>query len=248
MKRRAFLGGAGAALSAGLVGRTALGRSEELHVRVWFSTAADEYDAVRARVRGYLRAALEPPVDRLRVELVENPVALPAEGGRQVLARHWLGRVVRGAGGLGDVDPVGGVNLLVTDGDPTAQPAGFARPHVAATTGAAALSRLPPAETSPAAVDYSIRAAAAQLLLHECGHALGLSHGHGSATEDGTSVSASPMVGSYLWAGEDVRRSHLGDSDNACGDSLPPAGATGQRRLELRYSACAIAALRSELL
>ena len=50
------------------------------------------------------------------------------------------------------------------------------------------------------------------------------------------------MVGSYLWRGANARRRHL-DATNACGESYPAPDAEEGRRLELRYSACALAAL-----
>lgn len=244
MNRRAFLGTAGAVLSVGLLGRTTGSRDDELVVRVWRSEDAAEYDDLGARVRGYLHAGLDPVFDSLRVDLVDDPVALPREGGRDVLARHWTRLVIEGAGGLRRIDPVGGINLLVTDGDPTRQPAGFARPHVAATTGASYLAAMPPAEAAVTDARYSLEAAATQLLLHECGHALGLSHRHGVASTSNGRVVASPMVSSYLWADADVRRQQLTTSENVCGGSFPPADAEGERWLRVRYSACALDALR----
>lgn len=238
MDRRAFLGTLGAAISAGLLGRRALAVDDPLVVRVWTSERAAAHDEVGERVRGYLRAALEPAVGAVEVQLAADRVALPREDGRAVLARRWPRLVLEGAGGLRGIDPVGGVNLLVTDGDPTSRPAGFARPHVAASTGAAAISRMDPAAETPPTVPYSVPAAATQLLLHECGHALGLDHDHGAAYEADGAVVATPMVSSYLWASESVREKYLRPAANVCGDRYPPADADGERQLHLRYAEC----------
>jgi len=242
VNRRAFLGGVAALASGGVVGRRALAAGDPLRVRVWFSDRAAEYDDLGARVEGYLTAALSEAETDVAVTVAEPTVSLPAEDGKAVLARRWPRLVVEGGAGLSDVDPTVGVNLLVTDGDPTRQPAGFARPHVAASTGARYVARMPPAEQVGTAAPYTKAVAATQLLLHECGHALGLGHGHGSATVTDDALVASPMVGSYLWRGEDARRRHLG-ATNGCGESYPSPAASEGRRLGLRYSACALAAL-----
>lgn len=243
MKRRAFLGSAGAAVSLGLLGRAIGGGDGTLVVRVWFSDAAAGYDDLGTRVRGYLHAALEPVIGSVQVQVAADPVSLPSEDGRAVLARHWPRLVLEGAGGLRGMDPVTGVNLLVTDGDPSTQPSGFARRHVAAMTGAESLAEMPPADGTPVEVPYSVGPAVVQLLLHECGHALGLGHDHGVARTEGGRVCASPMVSSYLWADDAIRRRKLDESGNACGDLFPPADAAGDRWLQLRYSPCALAAL-----
>lgn len=242
MNRRAFLGSVGAVASGGILSRRALAGEDPVRVRVWFSDRAAEYDDLETRVRGYLGAALDQGCEAVRITVSDESVSLPDENGRSVLAREWPIRVVEGVAGLSDVDPTTGVNLLVTDGDPTQQPAGFARPHVAAATGARYVARMPPVEEASAVVPYTTAAASTQLLLHECGHALGLGHGHGSATVTEDGVAASPMVGSYLWRDEEARRQYIG-ATNACGETYPSPDAGEGRRLGLRYSACALAAL-----
>ena len=242
MERRAFLGGVGALASGGLLGRRLLASDDSLQVRVWRSDRAAAYDGLGERVRGYLEAALAPVDAEIGVSVAEGTVSLPAESGRAVLARRWPRLVVEGVAGTTDLDPTTGVNLLVTDGDPREQPAGYARPHVAAATGARYVARMDPADEVGETVPYSVATAATQLLLHEVGHALGLSHDHGRATATDEGVAASPMVGSYLWLPADDRQRYLA-ARNTCGETYPAPGTSGRRRLGLRYSPCAVAAL-----
>lgn len=243
MNRRSFLGSVGATASLGVAGTTLTLLSDRLSVRVWFSDAAAEYEGLEERIEGYLGAALEPAVGEVAISFAESSVSLPSEDDRDVLADQWPKTVLGGVVGLADVDPVSGVNLLVTDGDPTRQPSGFARPRVAATTGARYVASMPPAEETPAAVPYSLEAASTQLLLHECGHALGIGHDHGSVVVRDGAVVASPMVSSYYWAGPPVRKKHLNPERNACGTSYPTGGPVGERRLRLRYADCAATAI-----
>ena len=244
VNRRVFLGSVGTVLSTGLLGRRAFGDGEEaLDVRIWTSEAAAAHDGVTERVRGYLTAALEPLVGAVDVRVSDESVPLPREGGREVLGKRWPRMVLEGAGGLRGIDPVTGVNLLVTDGDPTKQPAGFARPHVAAATGAEAIASMDPVEETGPLVQNSIPAAATQLLLHECGHALGLSHDHGAAYETSEGVVVTPMVSSYLWADPSIRERELG-SGNVCGDGYVEHHDGENRQLRLRYADCASRALR----
>jgi hypothetical protein len=241
VNRRAFLAGCGAVASVGAFGRGVFAADDAPRIRVWLSDRAAEYDDVGSRVCGHLESALATVGDDVRAGMAGETVSLPAEGGRHVLARHWPRRVVEGAVG-GDVDPTTGVNLLVTDGDPTEQPAGYGHRHVAAVTGARYIARMAPAAETSDDIRYSVAGVATQLLLHECGHALGLTHAHGRATVSDGRVVASPMVGSYLWRPAEVRQRYL-DEPNACGDPLPPPTVEGERRLGLRYSPCALGAL-----
>ncbi|QLH77875.1 hypothetical protein HZS55_11450 [Halosimplex rubrum] len=243
MNRRAFLGGAGVALSLGVAGRRAASPPDPVVVRVWFSESAATHDALAGRVEGYLGAALGEAVGAVEVEFAPSSVPLAHEGGKTSLGFDWPTTVVEGLVGLDEIDPVGDVNLLVTDGDPRRQPAGYARPRIAATTGGAYIARMAPAERTPPVVPYSLPAAATQLLLHEVGHALGATHGHGAARREGDALVASPMVGSYLWASERVRERHLDDA-SACGGAYPNADDATERRLGLRYTDCAARALR----
>lgn len=232
----------GAILSAAAVSDRSLRASDPLRVRLFFTERASDYDGLAARVQGYLGAALDEAHSETQITVVDRDIALPSEEGRSSLSRRWPLMVVRSAARRRDVTLTDGVNLLVTDGDPRHQPAGFARRHVAAATGARLIARMPPVDGTDEVVDYTIRAAATQLVLHEVGHALGLAHAHGRATVTDEGLAASPMVGSYIWQGAEARRRHLGAA-SACGDPFTTPDAGAPRQLRLRYSACAIAKL-----
>jgi hypothetical protein len=245
VNRRAFLAGAGATLSLGLVGEQSVQPPEPTVVRVWFSEAAATYDGLAANVEGYLGAALEPAIAPVEFDFVSQPLSISAEGGRSVLGTHWPARVFSGAVRTGGVDPVDGVNLLVTDGDPTKQPSGFARPHVAAATGAESIARMPPVDDTPTVVPYSVRAAATQVVLHEVAHALGADHEHGAVRRTEDALVASPMIGSYLWASEAVRERQL-PGGTACGGAIPDETDSLGRRLRMRYADCALEGIADE--
>lgn len=94
------------------------------------------------------------------------------------MSRTWPHMVLRGAIRGGIVDGLADVNLLVTDGDPSVEPAGYGMRSIAAITGARYLAAMSQVDSTPYDVDYSPPAAIAQLLLHDCGHAVGLEHRH----------------------------------------------------------------------
>lgn len=234
VKRRKFLAGAGA-LGLGAFGlRTTA--DDPLAVRVWFSERAADHPELWDRVRGYLERALREAVGPVRLSS-GGSVAVPTEDAYLLLmSAQWpqlMAEEVLDGGG-----PVTGVNLLVTDGDMATAPTGAGVPHLAAVGGAETLASLPPADDAPAVVDYADRWRVLQVLLHEVGHALGLDHDDGAIrrTEDGPVVS--PMVSSYAWAPDPIRRLQFDYEASACGEPYP-AVTPGIADLSLRYSACA---------
>lgn len=237
MKRRKFLLAAGIAGSLGATRGWAASPDRPLAVKVWFDEAAAAYPSVGERVGGYVRRAL---VDAGREATVEHARSTLAFDGDRwtVMRRAWPRMVLSSLVGAGPVDPARDVNLLVTDDAVDGEWAGYASTNVAALGGARHLAAMPPVERTPGVVEPTLPAATAQLLLHECGHALGLAHRHGSLTTDGGTAIASPMVGAYPWATEAVRRRQFGFERSACGQPYPAVDSK-RRRLGLRYGDCA---------
>lgn len=225
MNRRRALFALGGTLSF-VAGRRALrGPSEKIAVRIWSTEGAASYPTSEIRAAQYVRRVLEAAGRRPEVSFGERPLRFEAAE-RAVERRAWPKRVVEGVVGSAPLDPVEGVNVLLTDGNVTGETAGYAFDHVAAVPGAELLARAPPAEESPPVVDYTAPAAVAHLLIHELGHALGLDHGHGSVSVTDSTVTATPMVSGYAW------------------DSADSADAR-RRRLAMRFSRGAERVIRS---
>lgn len=235
--RRDLLAGIGGGLGAlGVLGAGL--RVDEGDVAIWLSEAATDYADLPDRILDVLEPAFAEAGLDATVSVRSRPVPLAAEQGATLMREQWPLLVARGYLRSGPVRPPGRVNVLVTDGDPGSDPAGYGMWRVAAVTGAGSLADLPETVRETAVVDYSVPSAVAQLLLHECGHALGLEHEHGEVRHRGDGAVASPMVGGYAWAATDVRRRQVGRAANVCGGSLAPGG-PGHRRLALRYGDCA---------
>lgn len=243
MNRRTFLGSLSVVGSIGVVARGRSDPAASLGVTVWFSERAARYGGLRSRVEGYLGGALESAGVEVAVTFADRSVALDVEQGARLMTVEWPRRVLEGRLGLGSIDPSGDVNLLITDGDPSSRPAGYGMEAVAAMTGARLLADMSSPDETPVVVRPTGPALVTQLLLHECGHALGLGHGHGSVTDEGDALVASPMVGAYAWAADDVRRRQLGRETNACGSPLL-VPRSRRHRLKLEYGPCASRALR----
>lgn len=234
--RRAFLACAAGVGALGVVGYGH--HTARQDVAIWFSEAAAEYPDLPDRTLGLLEPALDEAGVDATVDVRSRPIPLEEEQGERLMTVTWPRLAVGGMLHAGPVQPAGSVNLLVTDGDPRSEPAGYGMRGIAAVTGARYLAALPEAIRETAVVDYAPRAAVAQLLLHECGHAMGLGHRHGEVTVREGATVASPMVGSYAWAAADVRRRHIGHDANVCGRSLA-RGEADRKKLSLRYGGCA---------
>lgn len=236
MRRRDYLlslAGVGTLGALGYGAETA----DEVDVRVWFSERAAATEDLAERVVGYLGRALDGLAGDVDLR-VGGTVAVSTEHAYRAMASgEWPRRLVSTVG-LDGVVAGADVDLLVTDGDMSRTPTGAGVPGIAAVGGATALARMAPVEETPTVVDYSSRARVSQVLLHECGHALGLRHDHGSVVESAGGAVVSPMVSAYAWAPDRVREAYFDHERSACGHAYP-AVSKGTVRLGLVYADCA---------
>lgn len=240
MNRRTALGALGTSLFFPLVGYSSARDGSSVAVRYWLTPDAARYDGISRRLRRLLRRGLA--FDHWTIEVTAGGVVdIGTDSAAHAMrSGRWPGTVSAGFAGASAVDPVWDVNLLVTDGSLADSPSGYGVPHVAAVGGAAALETVEPDELFDEPVPVTDGTFAAQLVLHEAGHALGLSHEDGSRYERaGTSV-VTPMLSLYGW-----RREHLLES--ACGRSHPTRVQSDDtaRRLDLTFSECARRSLQA---
>jgi hypothetical protein len=235
MRRRTFLLGAGA---TGTVGSLVLGSAlvGPIDVRWWATRAAARRPRLRDRVEAYLERGFGSLTLVARVSY-GGRISVPTEDAhRLVVDGTWPRRLVRGSSG-GRVAPVSGVNLLVTDGSVRDGPAGAGLPYVAAVGGAREIAGAPPTDRIGPVVPDSPPLRTAQILLHECGHALGLRHDHGSIEVDGAAAVVSPMVSGYAWTSGPVRRAQFDFASSRCGEPYPAVDGKDPRLL-LEFDDC----------
>lgn len=241
--RRRFLS---AAVAGGLGVAGYLKRPNErtLNVRVWTSRAAAEYDGLPDRLLGYLRRALADAHGAVELSYGGTVDVATEHAYDVVLSGDWPRRVVAGAAGVGHTDAVDDVNLLVTDGDIRETPSAAGAANVGAAGGARHLAEMPPPSAAPRTMPVSLPALATQVLVHECGHALGLRHTHGAVYDRAAGTVVTPMVSAYAWAPADVRDHYLGTHANTCGREFEPVSRR-RARMSLVFSECARQRIRS---
>lgn len=220
MRRREFLLAAGAVGAAGTIGSLAAA-ADAVEVRWWATRRAVAHDDLRQRVTGYLERVFDD-VD-LAVTVSHGGVVNTAteDAYRLVIDGEWPRRLLGTVGRAGARGPVGGVNLLVTDGSMLEAPTGAGVPSLAAVGGARYLSRLPPADAVPAVVPDDLRMRTVQILVHEVGHGLGLRHDHGTIHADDAAAVVSPMVSGYAWTTGPVGRRGFDYEYDRCGRRYP---------------------------
>ncbi|MFC6836698.1 hypothetical protein [Halomarina ordinaria] len=237
MRRRKFLLSVGAVGSMGVTGRRIAHPERTLNVKLWFSDRAAAYSGLWSRVEGYLRRAFEDAHGDAVVEYGGTVSVTSERAYDLVVEGEWPRRLVEGAAGVGPVDPCDDVNLLVTDEPMTEWPTGAGIPHVAAVGGAAELAGLPPVGETEPVVSRTWGTYALQVLLHECGHTIGLDHDHGSMRTVADGLVVSPMVSGYPWETESVKSEHFDYDASVCGCRyVEPEGR--DPRLLLQFDDC----------
>jgi len=243
LTRRSFVASAGALGSVGLTGRRLAAPEEQLDVTVWLTDGAATHGGLWPRLAGYLSRAFEGAHDRVELDFGGVVDTSTERAYDLVVGGEWPATLAAGAAD-GRLSPADDVNLLVTDSDVDTFPTGAGVRHVAAVGGAAAMAGLPPAAERPTVVDWTSGTYAVQLLLHECGHALGLEHDHGTMRAGEDELVVSPMVSGYPWESEQVRAERFDYEESACGCSyVRPEGRTP--RLLLAFGDCASERIRS---
>ena len=214
-------------------------------IRFWLSPNAASYgDRIPTAVSAYLEHAFSPVYDEVELSF-GGIVDVPTEDGYDVFVGEdgWAERVTAGFLGAGDVRSVDGVNLLVTDGAMSSAPTGAALRGAATVGGARYLLGLPNVGKLPTVTPFSYPLWVMQVVIHECGHALGLAHDHGAIEIESDRVIVTPMVSSYAWADEELRARQFDYEYSACGDRYRSVG-DRRRYLSLGFSSCATARLR----
>lgn len=236
VNRRTVLGAIGSLSSIGVLGYATRDPVDAIEVRFWLSDDAARYDVDPDRIREYLELALDLEFWTADVSY-GGVVTVDIEHGYDVTTRgEWPSKLLSGAAGRGSVRPVSDANLLVTDGQMETAPTGAGLRHIATVGGARYLADLDPIDDQPDVVRYTDPNRTIQVVIHEVGHALGLTHAHGATYRTGNATVATPMLSTYAW-------DPTYDGTTSCGQRQVADPGT-KRRLSYAFSACARERLR----
>lgn len=235
-----MIGAAGTLVSLPTIGYTTRRDGTTVSVRFWRTPRAARYEGVEARLTELLTRSFDLPFWSLEVSSGGIADVGTDRAADAVTRGIWPRAVLGGATGVGSVEPVWDVNLLVTDGSLENAPTGYGVPHVAAVGGARELAQLEPVDAIDDPVPNTDGAFAAQVVIHEAGHALGLDHADGRRYADGEASVVTPMLSAYGWQSSPRRE------DSRCGaaDGGPDDAESSTRLLDLQFSGCARRKLR----
>lgn len=219
------------------------GGPEVIQGKIWLTEGATTYPGVSNRACEYLTRAIEGAGVDLDLSVGSTAVTMPMNDDIRNFRVAWPRKVIEGAVGIGEINPARDINLLISDGRGIGTLAGYGMHNVAAVSGARHIQAMPPASETPAVVDYSVPATLTQLLVHECGHALGLSHHDGSIMSGGSTIAVSPMISGYPWMSATARAGNFDERGRVCSGSVPIVEGKN-RKLSLQYSECAKAKIR----
>lgn len=240
VNRRTFLGSIGLVGSVAVIGYANRGMGGTLEVRFWRTERASRYRRVPTRVREYLEFALDLPFWAVEIDDGGVVPVSTDDGARVTSSGEWPANLLAGYTRRDGIEPASDVNVLVTDGPMDGGPPGYGLPHVASAAGARHLDAVAPIAEQPEAVPITSPNFAAQVLIHEVGHALGLGHDHGVGFRRGDDFVVTPMVSAYAW---DPSFEH---DRSRCGTAYPDPefGRNLNRKLTYSFSDCSRRALR----